>query len=79
MTTTTGGTKPKGDADPAGHSSSGSIQIRDLPLPPICLQNQAWLTPDCFADPVFPGQGAMPGYYPQGREHPQPAPLGSEP
>jgi len=55
MTTTTGRTKTKGDADPTG------------PIPPICLQNETWLTPNCFTDPAFPGQGATPGCYPQGR------------
>jgi len=79
MTTTTGRTKPKGDTDPAGHSSSGSVLIRDLSLPPVCLQNEMWLTSDCFADPAIPGQGTTPRCYPQGRGHPQLAPLGSEP
>jgi len=67
MTTTTGRTNTKGDADPTG------------PIPPICLQDEAWLAPHYLTNPAFPGQGAMPGHYPPGRGHPQPAPLGSEP
>jgi len=65
--TTTGRTKTKGDADPTG------------PIPPICLQNETWLTSDYLPDPTFPGQGTTPRHYPQGCEYPQPAPLGSEP
>jgi len=58
MTTTTGRTKTEGDADPTG------------PLPPICLQSQVWLPADYTTDPVFPRQGAVPRYYPQGRGYP---------
>jgi len=54
ITPTTGRTKTKGDADPTG------------PIPPICLQSQAWLTSNYLADPAFPGQGTAPQYCQQG-------------
>jgi len=52
--TTTGRTTTKGDADPTG------------PIPPICLQNEMWLTSDYLTDPTFPGQGTVPRCYLQG-------------
>jgi len=48
MTTTTGRTETKGDADPTG------------PIPQVCLQNEIWLTSDNLTDPAFPGQGTAP-------------------